>query len=108
MAAGVGEPAPTAPAATHWVRRSITACRRFFPWYNEQHRHGGIALLTPDDVYYGRADALLAQRQRRMLAAYEAHPERFPNGPPVIRSLPNSVYINPPSDGDDQSPTEAQ
>lgn len=68
---------------------------------------GGIALLTPDDVYSGRADALLAQRQQRMLAAYEAHPERFPYGPPVVRPAPNAVYINPPSEDDNQSLAEA-
>lgn len=29
-------------------------------------------------------------------AAYEAHPERLPNGPPVIQQLRSAVYINPP------------
>ena len=28
-------------------------CRHFFPWYNHEHRHGGLALLTPADVHYG-------------------------------------------------------
>ena len=23
-------------------------CQRFFPWYNLEHRHSGIAMLTPD------------------------------------------------------------
>lgn len=87
---------------------ALAYCRRFFPWYNEHHRHGGIALLTPNDVYYGRADALLERRQRRLLAAYEAHPERFPNGPPVVQSLPEAVYINPPSEDGAQSLAKAQ
>jgi len=87
---------------------ALAFCRRFFPWYNEEHRHGGIALLTPDDVYYGRADALLKRRRERMLAAYEAHPERFPNGPPVVESIPGAVYINPPSESGNGSLGEAQ
>ena len=29
-------------------------CRSFFPWYNTEHRHAGIAMLTPETVYYGR------------------------------------------------------
>ena len=83
-------------------------CRRFFPWYNREHRHGGIAMLSPDAVYYGKADALLEQRRRRMLAAYEAHPERFPNGRPTPQSVPHAVYINPPSKEDNGSLAEAQ
>ena len=23
-------------------------CRSFFRWYNAEHRHGGISMLTPD------------------------------------------------------------
>ncbi len=30
-------------------------CRSFFPWYNTEHRHSGIGLLTPENVHYGRA-----------------------------------------------------
>ena len=59
-------------------------CRTFFPWYNTEHRHGGIALLTPDDVHHGRAEAVLAQRQRTLEMACAAHPERFVRGTPVL------------------------
>jgi len=72
-------------------------CRQFFPWYNEQHRHGGIALLTPADVHFGRATARLATRQTTLDAAYAAHPERFPRGRPAVPALPEAVYINPPA-----------
>ena len=34
---------------------AIAFCRTFFPWYNAEHRHGGIAMLTPHDVHHGRA-----------------------------------------------------
>src|SRR5690606_2431292 len=30
-------------------------CRAFFRWYNRDHRHGGIAMLTPEAVHRGRA-----------------------------------------------------
>jgi len=30
-------------------------CRSFFPWYNTEHRHGGISMLTPHDVHHGEA-----------------------------------------------------
>jgi len=72
-------------------------CRSFFPWYNEHHRHGGIAMLTPADVYFGRATDTLARRQRALDAAYAARPERFPKGRPQAPALPEAVYINPPA-----------
>lgn len=71
-------------------------CRTFFPWYNLEHRHGGIALLTPEVVHHGRAPEVLARKQVVLNAAYDAHPERFPRGRPIVQPLPEAVYINPP------------
>lgn len=70
--------------------------RTFFPWYNHEHRHSGIAFLTPTDVYFGRAESVLTRRHETLLAAYAAHPERFPNGPPRRQALAPATYINPP------------
>ena len=71
----------------------------FFPWYNQEHYHSGIAYLTPETVHYGRAAEVLAARQEGLLKAYAAHPERFPNGPPRVPDLPEGVWINPPKKG---------
>jgi putative transposase len=71
-------------------------CRSFFPWYNTEHRHGGISMLTPHDVHYDRAPAVLAQRQHTLEAAWAAHPERFVRGIPKPSPLPEAVWINPP------------
>ena len=71
-------------------------CRSFFPWYNNEHRHSGIAMLTPADVHFGRASGILAARQNVLDVAYEATPERFPRGRPRAAVLPEAVYINPP------------
>ena len=71
-------------------------CQEFFAWYNEQHCHSGIALLTPAMVHFGQAPAVLAQRQRIMDAAYLAHPERFVRKAPVVNPLPEKVWINKP------------
>lgn len=70
-------------------------CQGFFPWYNDDHQHSGLALFTPADVYYGRVDEVAATRQLALDGAYAAHAERFPNGPPVVRRPPVSVAINP-------------
>jgi putative transposase len=71
-------------------------CQRFFEWYNQHHRHSGIAMLTPDDVHYGRTDRVLDQRRVVLAAAYAAHPERFVRHAPMPRELPTAVWINRP------------
>jgi putative transposase len=76
---------------------AVAFCRRFFGWYNHEHRHSGIAMLTPADVHHGRAQEVLAARQRVLEAAYESHPERFVRGVPEPHRLPQEVWINPPA-----------
>ena len=66
----------------------------FFAWYNNEHHHVGIALLTPHDVHYGLAEERLANRRDVLAAAYAAHPERFVRSPPVPARLPAAVGIN--------------
>lgn len=71
-------------------------CRRTFSWYNDEHHHSGIAMLTPAQVHFGHAAQVLAERQRVLDIAYVAHPERFVHGPPRVKALPEAVWINPP------------
>ena len=73
---------------------ATTWCDRFFPRYNEEHRHSGIAYLTPAIVYHGDPAAVLAQRQAAMDRAYQRAPERFVHGAPRIAPLPTEVWIN--------------
>jgi putative transposase len=68
----------------------------FFPWYNTEHRHSGIGLLTPEDVHYGRAAHRIAARAEVLALAYAAHPERFVRGMPQPAPAPTAVWINPP------------
>jgi putative transposase len=75
---------------------ALAFCQRLFPWYNHEHRHSGIACLTPADVHHGRAHAALEDRRRVLEAAYEAHPERFVHGVPQPGRLLQEVWINPP------------
>ena len=70
--------------------------RTFFAWYNTEHYHSGLNLLTPASVHYGEAIAVQQHRQRVMLAAFQACPERFRGGLPMMKGAPTAVYINPP------------
>jgi putative transposase len=72
--------------------------RLFMTHYNTEHRHSGIAMLTPADVHAGIGAEKLAQRHAIMRAAYAECPERFVNGEPKIAVLPTDVWINRPSD----------
>jgi putative transposase len=67
----------------------------FFGWHNDEHHHSGLALFTPADVFHGRVEAVRAVRQFALDAAYHAHPERFPHGPPRVPMPPTAVHINP-------------
>ena len=47
---------PGFPGRFEDITAAIAFCRSFFPWYNTEHRHAGIAMLTPDDVHHHRPD----------------------------------------------------
>jgi putative transposase len=71
-------------------------CRSFFHWYNHEHRHSGIALMTPHAVHYGIAETLQAQRAQTLQRAFAAQPLRFKGRTPQPPELPRAAWINPP------------
>ena len=71
--------------------------RTLFAWYNDDHHHTGIGLLTPATVHHGRAPEVLAARQAVLRAAYTMRPERFVRGEPRPAAVPTAVWINPPA-----------
>ena len=87
---------PEFPQRFGSLEDSRAFCRPFFRWYNTEHRHSGIAFMTPQDVHYKRATQILETRSVTMDAAFEAHPKRFKNKRPVLKTLPAAVWINPP------------
>jgi len=68
----------------------------FFRWYNYQHHHTALGLLTPADVHFKRTQPILDQRQSVLQAAYRKNPERFVKGVSIPTQLPSAVWINPP------------
>jgi putative transposase len=80
--------------------------QRFFGWYNTEHRHSGIALLTPHDVHYGLAESKIQERARVLQAAFQATPERFPHGLPRPPQVPEAVWINKPAEHGREAPVQ--
>ncbi len=68
----------------------------FFPWYNSEHHHSGLGLMTPEVVHSQRGEQVRNLRQQTLNIAYAAHPERFVRKPPRPPALPTEVWINPP------------
>jgi putative transposase len=71
-------------------------CVSFFDWYNNEHRHSGIAMLTPASVHYGSSESLVQARAVTLVGAYLKHPERFVRGIPNVKTVPQEVWINKP------------
>lgn len=72
-------------------------CRTFFTWYNNEHYHTGLGLLTPYQVHYGHAEEVIEKRNQVLAAAYAAHPDRFVRKPPTADEPPAEVWINEPT-----------
>jgi putative transposase len=82
-------------------------CQDFFRWYNAEHRHSGIGLMTPEIVHYGQAQATYDARSQVLTAAHAAHPERFVRHTPRPPQMPTAAWINPPQPTTD-APTAAE
>jgi len=91
---------PEFPDRFGCIQDSRAFCQRFFPWYNHDHRHSGIGMMTPAMVHYGLAPAVRDNRHIVLDAAYSAHPERFVRRPPTPLPLPKEVWINKPQNSD--------
>ena len=66
----------------------------FVPWYNNDHKHGGIQFVTPDQRHKGEDMAVLERRTAIYQAAKEQNPSRWSKG---IRDWTHQkeVWLNP-------------
>jgi putative transposase len=71
-------------------------CWPFFIWYNKGHRHSGIALMTPEQVHYGKAQDVFDFRSQVLVEAFEKNPLRFKGNLPKPIALPEAAWINKP------------
>jgi len=91
---------PEFPKRFGCIQDARAFCRTFFDWYNNEHRHSGIAMLTPATVHYRQAEKVIEQRQVVLRNAYTRHPERFVNKIPEPMKPPAAVWINQPKTED--------
>jgi putative transposase len=87
---------PAFPDRFGSIQDARAHCHGFFTWYNIEHHHAGLGLLTPADVHQGLPEQRVAARATVLATAYAAHPERFPAGLPHPPARPMEVWINPP------------
>ena len=87
---------PTYPRRFGSFEEAMVFAQSFFKWYNSEHYHSGIAMVTPESLHYGRAGQVIAARAQVLSIAHAAHPERFVRRAPVPQPLPTAVWINPP------------
>jgi putative transposase len=87
---------PDFPERSGSLEDARAFCQAFFSWYNTEHHHSGIGLMTPHAVHYGFAEEVFKAREKVLLAAYQKNPERFVRKIPVPLALPQAAWINPP------------
>jgi putative transposase len=87
---------PDFPARFGSYEDAEAFCQRFVPWYNTEHRHSALGLMTPHDIHDGVAEAKWQHRAAVLRAAYVAHPERVPRGVPAPPPLPTAAWIDKP------------
>jgi transposase InsO family protein len=88
---------PRFPQRFGCIEDARSFCRQFFDWYNQDHHHAGIGLMTPDQVHYGQTDAVHAARQQTLDQAFRENPERFVKKAPTPPAKPTAAWINPPT-----------
>ena len=88
---------PNYPGIFHTLQQARDFMAFYVPWYNQNHKHSGIALFSPDEVHDGSWQPLWQQREHVHQAYYQTHPERFRHRPKTPQPA-GLVGINLPKD----------
>lgn len=83
------------------IQDARSFCQDFFNWYNKEHRHSSIGLMTPEKVHYGLAGQVYDQRCQVLLEAFEKNSHRFKGKQHKPPELPKAVWINKPKPEDE-------
>lgn len=88
---------PGYPLVFHTVETARTYLDEYVPWYNQQHKHSGIALFSPAQVHDGSWKQVWKVRDKALREYFQKHPARF-SARPVTPSPAQIVGINLPAD----------
>lgn len=88
---------PSYPGTFETIDQARAYMHWYVPWYNQNHKHSGIALFSPEQVHDGTWRQTWTQRAATQQAYYEKHPERF-RRPPHTPTPAGTVGINLPKD----------
>lgn len=69
----------------------------YVPWYNQEHKHSGIALFSPSQVHDGSWREAWQTREHALQRYFQAHPERF-RARPSTPTPAGTVGINLPNE----------
>lgn len=87
---------PDFPERFGSIEDARSFCRNFFHWYNSEHKHSGLGLMTPESVHYGDDKEILQHRATVLKEAFKEHPKRFKGKMPQPLPVPEAAWINPP------------
>jgi len=85
------------------LEEARTWVARFVDWYNHEHLHSSIGLVTPDDRHHGRDLAILQERRETYALAKQRHPRRWTrrtrawDRPDVVTLNPERLVTTPAS-----------
>jgi putative transposase len=88
---------PAFPSRFGSIQDARAFSKPFFNWYNKEHHHSGIALMTPEQVHYGMVENVLNYRAKVLEKAFAKNPARFKGRLPKPLTLPEASWINKPS-----------
>ncbi len=87
---------PQFPSRFGSIEDARVFCQDFFSYYNKEHRHSGIGLVTPEQLHYCLAQDVYDQRASVLKNAFEKNPARFRGIKPQPPALPEAAWINKP------------
>jgi putative transposase len=87
---------PQFPEKFGSIQDARSFCRSFFDWYNKEHRHSAIGLMTTEQVHYGLAEEIYESRSQVLQQAFGHNPNRFKGKLPKPNPLPKAAWINKP------------
>lgn len=56
--------APSYPGFFHLIQEAVAYFKVFFPWYNQEHLHTSLEMMTPEDWHSGRYVQIRDERKR--------------------------------------------